>query len=244
MNKVAVPPRINQITAIFHLCGMWRQEGENVLRKMWWKLMYLIYYESFVISLALGGVLSDDNNERIYLVSNAILAFISSVKLIFVLWKKKEVLALLHDSTHYVTNRDEFTQIHKKVKKFIKFVTCFIVLILMGSVLIIIILPLLSKEKILPLNIAFPLNWKSSGIVYWIAYAFVTIAAVITVIAASLNFVVWYLMMNFCIKYQILGNQFRNMGSINTMGPQREVQKLFSNELIGLIKVHKNIREY
>lgn len=243
--------RINQIIGGFHRFFMWRNEKESTCLDITRKLLYLISYMTFPISLALGGFLSDDENEAIYLVAAAIPQAVGTVKLAYILWKKKEISAFIDDSSvHSIVNYDEFTQISNKLQNLMKFSSCFISANVMGiGTIIFLSLPVFTSENRLPVNIAFPLDWKNSLFAYWLAYAYFFFAATISMVIISFNAVLWYLMLNFSIKYQILGNELRKMGVGITANEKSKLsnsknQTLFLQQLINKIATHQNIRGY
>lgn len=171
--KYDIKPRaiIGQILLFLQTLCLWPSENDLIFRKIV-KFVQVIILVFFVTLLGAGAALSDNMNEAISLASTSIGAFLMLVKLTYVLSKKKEVLTFLQDiCEHSVVDYNEFTEIDKKLDNFAIFGYCNLLsMFLSVSGFIIISLPVFSSERRLPLNIAFPWDWKTSDVAFWTAF--------------------------------------------------------------------------
>lgn len=252
MYVIKIHERINQIVKIFHLFGMWQNEDEStVFQQMGRKIIYLIFQMSIALSLIAGGILSDDKNESVHLIAMGIAVLVIVVKLTYILWKKEKILEfILEIGAQSVKGHEEFITINKKVNSIMNFLFGIILMTcLSATTLAMCSLPVFSSERKLPFHIWFPLDWKNNTFAYWVTFTFLSIGMITTTIVMLLNGIIWYLMLNCAIKYQILQNQLRNLGSTKQTIRQRKIseaekEKLFLQELIALIKNHQNIQKY
>lgn len=250
MYNIQISNGIHLLVKIFHRFGMWYSEEESIFHQTARQLIYLILLCSFAIFTLTGGLLSNDWSECVFLCNAAASISVTIVKLTYILCKKEKTREFIQNiGAHSVADHGEFVKVKNKLNRLMKF-SCSLSLVICISIgsLFTFCLPLFSDQRRLPVNLWFPLYWKNNVIFYWVAYAFVAIGTTISVVAASLNIIIWYLMMNCAIKYQILGNQFRNIcltkPTIRKRKISKEDDKIFLQELIGLIKTHRNTQEY
>lgn len=244
MYTITVPKRIEQIISLFHFIGYWRNDDGRDIRKWILQLWHLVTYVLFVLLLAAGAFTSDNETESVYLAVVTITALVIAVRMYYFLWKKDQIVRLIHIMGAFSTTyKEDFIKVEDKVRIFIKLISFFWVTLLCTiSGKVIISLPIFTSEKVLPLNIYFPLNWKTEGpLAYWMAFGFVTYACMTTIVCMLFNVIIWYLMMACEAKYQMLGNEIRNIGTKIT---QKENKDLFLHELITLIINHQNLQEY
>lgn len=245
--NIKVPPRIEQIIYLFYLIGLWQDDNRTNFRKWVWKIFHLAVYVYYPVSLAVGALTNDNENARMFLVVLSIVTFVLAVRLYYILWKKDQIIKFIIEmGAHSIEDNEQFCFVNNKIRVFIKFVT-YLQFMLVSSVIAMTIItsPIFSNEKMLPMNIYFPLDWKNNELFYWIAFLFVNYEMMISLVSALLNTIVWYLLMSFGIKYQTLGNQFKNLGSETERKGilVRENQELFNLKLVELIKNHHGLQE-
>lgn len=92
---------------------------------------------------------------------------------------------------------EEDSRVNKELETFIEFATCFVIAI--------VVLLFYVAEKKIPLNIGFPLDYESSEIEYWIAFAYVLSSNLLT------QLLICYLMLEFLMfigKQLACGSKF------------------------------------
>lgn len=247
MYRVAVCNRIKIITKAFQFLGWWdADDGKARIRSV--KFFLFFYFASCPVSLLIGALTSEDKEESVFLTAIAISVAIHVIRLFYILWRNSEILTfILRVSSFSVEDQGEFNRVNRKLENFIKFVICFATMI--TTALVLLIYGFAREKKII--NIAFPLDYKSSEIGFWIALVYLAVQAIYCVAILLLNVTIWYLMLIFAIEYELLGNQMRHMGIImatetGTKGPkisEAEQQNLFYRDLIAAIEADKKIRE-
>lgn len=252
MYTIEVHIRIQSIINGFYFIGLWHDHNQNKFRKGFFKIWHIALFGYYPISLIGGAILSDNNTEPIFLGVMAIVTSVLIVRLYHFVLHMDEILFFIRMGVHTIKDREEFNEVNDKIKAFIKFVSSFQLMIVSAVLtMIIIALPIISNEKRLPLNIYVPLNWKTNDIYYWLTFAFNTYEASITIVCTFFNVLIWYMMMACMIQYQVLGNEFKNLGFNNQakQDNKREIsvsekQNAFLHELIQLIKRHQHLQKY
>lgn len=79
------------------------------------------------------------------------------------------------------------------------------------------------------LNIALP--WEDGPIIYWIKHVFIVIGCIYPIVSISLTIIIMYLMVNIEIKYEMLGNQLKVLGTINNRTNENVKLKVSKTEI-------------
>lgn len=245
-------PIVGQILAVFSFCGMWEKDHQFFIVKLFKKVTLFLITTSLGTAMASGIFIADDNNESLFLAGCAIGTALHTVKLIYILTKKQQILSFIDDiCAHSFSDFDEFGKVQQKLNTFAKFGYATVFFASCGIVgFLILSLPIFSSEVTLPLNVGFPLDWKHSRINYWLAHSFISIGVIVVAVVTFFTVIYWYILFNCSIKYTILGNQLRTMGDrtaaiIGTghkISPM-EQEKLISQYYVQFIESHQNIQK-
>ncbi|XP_037033998.1 odorant receptor 94a-like [Bradysia coprophila] len=253
MFTIQVDKTYQQIMKLFCRMGIWQSDDESHFRRIGKKLSYTFFSALFPIFFASNAFLCTDRSESILSVLVAIITSVIYVKFLYLLYKKPEILAFLSDQTvvHSIENHEEYDRMNEKIKKFIGFVRPYCVAVFATVPLLLVWkLPMFSADKTLPYFISF--SWNDSEIIYWLAYMFLSLQTPLYVIANLFTPLVWYIMLNYSIEYELLGNKFRKLGmGKKTDGTRSKNQKnlivsqrsMFDEDLIVLIKAHRKLAE-
>lgn len=252
MYCVKVPNGINNICTLFYRICLWYSEDESTLRETRVKLFYPIYHLLFPISLMAGAITSDNKDESIYLAEFSIAVAVLSMKLLYVIWNKKQILEILTCIGVYsVENCKEFTLVNDKLKKFMKFVGVLMVIMCVSGYFSVLV-PIFRSDKKFFLKNGFHLDWKNNKIAFWIATAFYFTESNLCIVAILFSVLIWYVMVSCALRYEILGSQIRDMGVIRTSEAtvkkrkvsEGERHNLFLRHLIEAIDFHQDTRGY
>lgn len=249
MHNITVHPRINQIISLFYFIRLWRFDNVSDFSLTISKVVHLIVYVYYPVSLMAGAFINDNESEKMFLVVLSIVTFVLAIRLYYILWKKDEIIGFIRKlGAHSITDSEQFYRANDKITIFIKFVT-FMELMLLGAVIAMTIItsPIISTTKQLPMNIYFPMDWKHNELFYWIAFTFVIYEMSLSLSSSLLNPIIWYLMMSCAIKYQVLGSEFKNLGrNIGQKSSKENITSVdsFHTKLILLIKNHDDLQEY
>lgn len=245
MYFVRVHVRIVQIANFFNRIGLRHSGNKATVKDTILKLFYSIYYPLFLVSILGGIVTSDKSDELIFLIEAAIIVAVRLTNLSYIIWRKSETVELLQQICVYpVPDQRQFIKINHKLNKIMKFNTVFWAVCVVAMINVVAVTPFVGNERKLFLSIAFPLDWKNDATAYWIAFSFFSTEECITIITLQFLVIKWYLMLNCAIKYEILGNQLRNMGASASDLSQMEQQNLFRRDLIAGIRSYKEINMY
>ncbi len=245
MYNTDIPDIIIRITESFYWLRVWSRNERTACFGTAIKVFHFAFFLSFLTSVIGGAFLSSDTHEFIFLADLTILLVVHAVRMFYIIWKKNDILTLIHQiGSHYANEFGELVSFTKKLKMFDKFAKTF-VLICIIEVLFALIFPVVSSQKIL-LNIAFP--WKTGATTFWITHSFIAIGCAYSILWFLLSVIIWYLMINLSSKYQLLGNQLRNMGVIKTKqiidgSTQSETlqEELFLKTLVEAVRTHQKI---
>jgi len=236
--------------SVFYFIGLWNGDHFTARRKLATNLWFIGIYGLFTISTVGGAFQCDDDGESKYLANVSIITFVTTVRSYYLLWKKDEILEFIHTfGAHSIKNNEDFKRVNKKVNKFVQFICFFEVMVAVGIVsTIVLALPIVCNEKRLPLNVYIPFDWKENEVIYWMTYLISSYQMMLSVALALFNFIIWYLMMSCGIKYQLLGNEFREMGFVHGESVRNIIvarnQELFLKELLEQIKYHRHLQKY
>nr|QGW45403.1 odorant receptor 30 [Bradysia odoriphaga] len=240
MYTIRAHPIISQVITVLQIFGMWHKNEEPISLRMGKKMINSIISVSFLVSLFSGAFLSDDMNESVYLSAATVGIALLVVKLGYILSKQHEINEFLNDiCVHSIEDVNEFDEINIKLENFAKFCYVNLFSLLLGiSLFIITSLPFFSSERRLPFNIAFPLDWKNSTVGYCLAHTFVVVAVIFAMVVSFFTIIYWYVMFNCSIKYQLLGNRLRKLGS-----KKSAAKNVFAEDIKTLIESHRSIKE-
>ncbi|XP_037040974.1 odorant receptor 30a-like [Bradysia coprophila] len=251
MFTIQVDKTIQLIIKIFYRLGIWQTDEESNYRKIGKKLFYSFLGTFFPIFFAANAFLCDDRIESVFSVQISITATIAYVKILYILFEKQEILTFVCDPivVHSIENREEYDETVKKINKFMNFVRMYcLATFVTVPVVVLIKLPIFSTDKGLPLFISF--SWNRSEIVYWLAYLFLSLSCFLYAVMNLITVLIWYMMLNYSIDYELLGNKFRKLGVVKkTIAKRAKKQKQFRltqrsgfvQDLIVLVKTHRNL---
>lgn len=198
----------------------------------------------FVTALIGGSLIAEDYNESLYLLTAGIIVGVLIFKTYLNYSKGTQILTVLHAiCIHSVPNSEELPyQLKRKLNNFKIFSIFFlgIILVILFTFLIL-YCPILSAEKKLPFNIWFPFGWKRYALAHWLAYSYIIFCLTFNSFMCLLTLIIWYIMLNCSIKYQILGQHFKNLGTIQSV---ENDENSFLCQLMELITIHQQIEVY
>lgn len=229
--------------SLFRFMGLWRADNESGFHKTTRNLLQLMVLAYYCLSLILAAYTSNDKDEIRFFAVGSIVVVNLTVRLYYILWKKDDILKLTSQiGTYLIKNREDFNRVNNKTNFFMKFATAMLFMNFSANIVLIIFkLPIFTNEKQLPLNFYFPFDWKMSEFRFWIVYAFVSYEMMLSATCTLLSIIIWYLMMSSATKYQLLCTEFREIGMNDTSDG---TSTSFQQELMELIKSHKNLQEY
>lgn len=248
MHSVGIHKGIAHLISYYYRIGFWHRGDEPTAKELRIKCFYCIYYLLFLLSLVVGAIKSDNYDDMIFLSEVSVVVVVLSVKMWFFIFKQKQIIEMLNRICVFsIRQQHDFTSVDEKLRKFMKLVTAFAILLNVSGVFAGILPPLLGSEKNLFFKIAFPLNWKENEVAYWIAVTFTFTEVYLSLITVSFTIIIWYLMTNCSLRYEVLGNEIRNMGQINKENKRKisdkEKQDLYLHDLKASIDDHLHIRE-
>lgn len=251
MYSIQLPAGINQMIEFLYRFGFWHRGDKATVRETASKLFYTIAIFCFPASLMAGAIETETSDEFIFLTLTAIITTVMSIKLLYLIWKKKEILNFLQRiCIHSFKNEMEFTLVDEKLKRVIKIITSFYFSVIFAAITASIVVPFVGSEKKLFYNIGFPLNYKNNEIAFWIALIFSFFEIMLAVVSILFNIFIWYFFLNISLKYDALGIRLSILGENGVAKlakrkiSEKEKQDLFKRDLVAGVESHKNINEY
>ncbi|XP_037034297.1 odorant receptor Or2-like [Bradysia coprophila] len=244
MYSIRVHKVIDQMVSFYHRIGYWHGGDRPTASRLRLKSFYYIYHLFFVSSLLIGSITGETVDDSIFLAEATIISTVLNIKVWMLLWKQKQIMALLNRICVFsIQNDKEFAFCNVKVEKFVKFVIVFICATIAGAVGCS-GFPFFGKERLLIVDIAFPLDWKKSEIGFWMAHSFFVIGALITLPAILFSILIWYLLLHCAIRYKVVGMEICNMGRITGKAKmtEKENQAIFYQDLVASIEAHLDLR--
>lgn len=250
MYNIEVPKIINFIMESFYRFGFWNRGDVATVRETTIKFFYSVYYFLFVISVILGAYQCEDTVETISLTQLGVVASVLFVQLLYIIWRKKDIVNLVNRIGLYsVRSREQQTLINGKLQSFDKIITSGFYFLCLMIFCLSFVVPFLGSEKKLFYNIAFPLDWKSSEFAFWTAFAFFVGGIFVTTVSLLFSILMWYFMFVCGLMFNALGTHISAMGVTTTTIKQLKLSKiekleLFRRDLIESIKSHIFTEEY
>lgn len=247
MYYVEIPNTINQIIVIFYELRLWNNKARTTFWERGIKFFHFIFYSSFVMSFAVEAFIHD--SDIIFLAVAFLITCLHMIRFCNIIWKMNEILTLINQlGTHCTNDLEKSIKVKNKLGRFMKFTKCFISACSFEGLLVL-IFPIVSKKKLLT---DFGFSWETHRIAFWLTDVYNFLGVVYSVLIFFLAIIIWYLMMNGAIRYEILGNQLQNMGMNrrNVMTAQSdkisltEQEMLFIQDLIDAVEAHKTISKY
>lgn len=239
---------VHQMIALFQHLGFWNVENKTVWNKSL-EIFHILFHATFSISLLAGTLNNNDMEESVFLTATAIGAGIQAVKLYYLIRRRNDIIVFLDQiSPLLVENYEEFCKINDKLNKFVTFGKLFVLSFVILNPLTFLYNGIKGERK-LHFDIGFPLDWRNNEIEYWITFVYLALQTIYSIVIVLVNILIWYLMLGFAIKYEVLGNQLRRMGTAKRQAflekniSEAEKQNLFLQELLVVIKIHQKMRE-
>lgn len=239
MCKIQIHHGISRILNVFYVCGMWQKGKENSFREFIRKSAFRLWSTSLAVSYASEAFQNPDISDAIYSGVCAIISLVLIVKLENILNKKKEIDEFLRQLCEHTSFTDEksFRKTDGKLNQFVKLVNIFLILIALG-ILSLLVAPLFTSEKKLPIYVWLPFGWNNTKIGYWISYVYLICTMSYSMIPISFTAIIWYIMLNCSVKYKLLEEQLRNIDATIT-----DMQQQCDRKIVSLIKSHLYIKE-
>lgn len=247
--QIGIDPLIQRIIRLYYAFGIWQNGNESDIWKFVRTFIFLFCTIGYPVALAGGGLVSNDLGDFIFLLTLGVVVAVLEFKGFYVFFKQNKILTLLNDNCNLSVPNNEGL-LHKVNEKLNILRKCCVIFIVLSVALTLVIMvfssPLVSRK--LPFNIWFPLDYQNSRVAHWMAHCFVLMNELFVILVSLLSSILWYVMLNCSIKYDILGYRFKNLGVAVRLDNQTSViarnEDLFEMELIECIKMHKQLEEY
>ncbi len=237
--------------SFFYRMGIWSRLNEETVREKILKIFYTFYFPLGISSLITGAIATDDDDERIFLTQISINCMVLQAKLLYLIWRKSEILEILNRVCCYdVNDHEELIFINNMLENLLTFTIVVFGAVNFSEFTSVVIVPIqFHDEKKLFFNIGFPLDTENDEFAYWLADIFLATQMVIVTISLLFSVIVWYLMANCGLRYKVLGEKIKRIGGIKPvdgkMTNKREISdSLYNRDLVDAIESHKNLKEY
>ncbi|XP_037025628.1 odorant receptor 94a-like [Bradysia coprophila] len=237
MHCIKINKVIAQMICLFYLMGFWHRSDKPTARELRFKLFYCIYYSLFILSFMVGAIRSEKMDSTIFLTEVSVTALVYGAKLGILIWKQKQIIDLLNRVCQF-SIRDDYGYVlfKDKLKGFITFLICFEIAVAVGAVLSVLVLPFFGSEKTLFFEIAFPLDWRNNDVAFCVVTVFIFIGIMVTIFVLLFTILIWYLLLNCSLRYEILGQELKNMGQIAADDISKISEKQLHNNFFQSLK--------
>lgn len=237
MYKVKIDQTLCRMIEVYRRLGLWRNEEESDLRSSCIRILYFLQYLGFSLYLLMGtchAYLNKDVNRVAFLFEAQIIVLVLTVKLVYLLWRKDEMLKFLNDPivAHCTEDYGQLVKVNNKMEKVGLLYKAYTLNVIV-SAFFEILLPLTiftNDVKMLPAFIRFRMESDYEMIFYCMLYIYGSVSFLISTVYIFFILFIWYIMYNFAIEYKLLGHRFR---SLHTTTPNTYLQ-----ELIQLMSSH------
>lgn len=163
---------------IYFLMGLWKDTSNKRVASLS-QLFYFISFSFFALSVIVEAYLTDNHDDSIFLVVTNLICTVQVGRLYNIIWKQNKILDMIRAaSANSTDDYDTYCVAKDKLKKLMSLASYFIVTTLF-LVAVVVGLPFIKKELIF--DIAFPLDYKSSDIGFYVAYTFVAVMFLVSI---------------------------------------------------------------
>lgn len=248
MFKIKIHPTIEEIVRWLYKLKVWQNGEKSDTPETNKKLLYLMFYFTFFLHNIMCAIQAKDENETFFLMVAGVIIAVTEVRVIHVVGKNKEILGFLYhplddDSNEFL---QETTSSGRTMNNFMKFVHAYIAAMFV-AVILLLIFPMLSATKTLPLFVTYSYDGMFSDIFYYLLYLYVSSELVLSLIFNVTNVLNWYIMLNYSISYEKLGERLKRLG--DRKEEPEDSQEATSHcpyfeDLISSTLAHQNIFRY
>lgn len=243
MYNIKIHKLVGLVISLFYRIGIWHRGDMPTVRERRVKCCYCFHYAIYLLSFVVGAINNENMDKSIFLTEAAMGVGVYSVKLWILIWKQNEIVDLLNRICEF---RDDcgYALCKDKLRGFTTLAIVFVMSFLIGAILTCSVLPLFANDKTLFFEIAFPLDYRNNEIAFWIASIFILTEMMLTITVALFSIVIWYLLLNCSLRYEVLG--WKNLGTVtkNIKISQQQMQIKFVQDLKESIDAHIHLREY
>lgn len=253
MYHLELKPIINHIVLIWYFTVLWHRSDENTVRTTLVKLFYSIFYMTLPISTLLGGIISEDRTESIFLIEISLMVVIMSVKFMYIVWKPKEIRKFMHRcSDFFIDDLDDFNFINETLNIFEKVVNVASIIVGLCWIFITVIIPSIEREEPF-FRIAFPLDWTNNKFVLLIVNTYLFVQVFLCITTFMFSIVMWYSLINCSFKLKLFEKRVKTMGTrVATKSIEEATEnktnnsekQIFIQDLITAVDSYRQIREY
>lgn len=255
IHKIVVLNIIERTYALFHRIGLWTNKDSLTIGQYF----RFIYFSLVMVCISVEVISADTTDEMIFLVVTTFIGTVQLFKMYCLIWKQREITEFTWKiGVHNTDDVEAFSGASKKLKNYTILLTIFEAYMVVAGAAVVII-PIATGRIIF--NIAFPLDYENNETAFWITYGFISLGFLLSIVCCMFAPIVWYLMLNLIINYDILGSQFRNVFNDTTEITQKVATKvqnglflkvqntkvqngLFLKKFIRVIKIYENTNEY
>lgn len=195
------------MTAVYYAVGLWKTGNGHVTLP---QLFYFAFFVAFNLSTFVETFTTDDQDNAVFLTAIVLIGALQQYRLYFIIWKQDEYLDLMRRICD--TNSNDCGAAFKANRKIEIFMT--LVKYFLGAAYTLCVavacLPLAKKQLLF--DVAFPLDYKTDRRVFWMAYLLVAGTYLLSITVMMFVTMVWYMMLILMVKYELLGNEFENLG--------------------------------
>ncbi|XP_037042354.1 odorant receptor 94b-like [Bradysia coprophila] len=248
MHSIQIHEIISRTTFVLCRLGIWYRGDKPTVKDLRKKVFFSIYYSFFVISVSVGVIKSENPDQRIFLADIAIGAVVVVVKFWMLVWKQNEILTLLNRVCVFsIRYDDDYNRFNYRLTGFMKFVFVFAIITMVAGSLVSVGLSVIGSDKTLFLEIGFPLDYKNSDIAFCMATVFLFTEVFLSLIALFFSIMIWYLLFNCSLRYEVLGSELKDMGRTSEKRDakvtERQMHNNFFEDLKTSIDAHLHLRE-
>ncbi|XP_037039617.1 odorant receptor 94b-like [Bradysia coprophila] len=208
--RLKVPDTVQRMTKIYHIVGLWKSGNGNVVSMQ--QAAYFIFFFGFILASLIGIWTIDDADNDVFLVSVVLVGIVQTYRLYFIICEQKRIVDFMHTiSINSTADYKTFYNANNKLKTFETFTKSFFGILFLLWVCVISLPPV---RKQLIFDIAFPWDYETNEWAFWMGHAYVVATYTMSITIFMFVFMIWYMMLIFVIKYELLASEFRNLGAV------------------------------
>lgn len=238
---------INFSILAFNIFGVWPRNHSTVIYTIIGYAFHILFSAGWTVAKCIGTTMLEKRSDLILLGPSSLYCCMSTLRIFIVMYNFKNIKRNYDKIIGFEVNTEEFEDTQIKIKRFSRNSVAYVVFLFsaLGSA---VFEPFFKKERMMPIPIWFPLDYRNNIMYFWIGYWFSFFGILSLVVLDSfIPIFIWFLIYSNALKLKMLGNRISKLGYDTTRENNRLVEKKDHQKtywsLYGYIKLHKQIVE-
>lgn len=225
---------------MFHIFGLWPRKHSTIIYTVLGYSFHILFSAGWTIAKCIGTAMLEDRSDLILLGPSSLYCIMSILRIFIFLYNFANIRKSFDQIREFALNDQESRYIQGRITTFSRTSVAYVVFMFcaLGSA---VVTPFFEEERVMPIPIWFPLDYKNNVLYFWIGYWFSFLGIFSLVVLDSfLPIFIWFLMYGNALKLNVLSDRVSALG-YETADGKHNLKTYWS--LYEYIKIHQQIVE-